>query len=247
MALNLADYDRQAREAVMAFWGNRAAAAKKQAEAGVVDVGERAGVTGGANMDGFVALILDLVRLNGPVGATVHRAAPLLVLPGYFRPTKGWDVLVIHRSVLIAAIELKSHAGPSFSNNFNSRCEEAIGSGHDFRTAQREGRFGPGARPFVAWFMLVEDAPGSRRPVRERFPPRFPAYTEFAGSSYIRRYQLLCQRLTREGLYDVASVISAPRSSVDDGTYSDAGDATGLRSFVSAFAGHVAAEAAWLV
>lgn len=57
---------------------------------------------------------------------------------------------------------------------------------------------------------------------------------------------MLCQRLAREGLYDAAAVIAAPRSSVDDGRYSDAGDATGLRTFASALAGHIAAEAARL-
>ena len=55
MALDLVDYDRKAREAVMAFWGNRDKARQKQIEAGVSDQGERAGVTGGKNMDGFTA------------------------------------------------------------------------------------------------------------------------------------------------------------------------------------------------
>src|SRR5690606_4522789 len=54
MTLELADYERQSKEAVMAFWGNREKARQKQAEAGTLDQGERAGVTGGKNMDGFV-------------------------------------------------------------------------------------------------------------------------------------------------------------------------------------------------
>lgn len=62
MALDLADYETKARDAVMAFWGNREKARQKQVEAGVVDQGERASVTGGKNMDGFVALIKDIVR-----------------------------------------------------------------------------------------------------------------------------------------------------------------------------------------
>jgi hypothetical protein len=48
-----------------------------------------------------------------------------VTLPGYFRPTKLWDVLVIHDKRLLAAIELKSQVGPSFGNNFNNRTEEA--------------------------------------------------------------------------------------------------------------------------
>lgn len=43
MALDLVDYERKAREAVMAFWGNREAARQKQVESGKADQGERAG------------------------------------------------------------------------------------------------------------------------------------------------------------------------------------------------------------
>jgi len=32
----------------------------------------------------------------------------MLILPGFFRPTKLWDFLVLHRGELIAAVELKS-------------------------------------------------------------------------------------------------------------------------------------------
>lgn len=37
MSLNLVNYEAQAREAVKAFWGNRAAAAAKQKELGNLD------------------------------------------------------------------------------------------------------------------------------------------------------------------------------------------------------------------
>jgi hypothetical protein len=65
MTLDLANYEAKAREAVKAFWGNRAAAVAKQKELGRGDQGERAGVTGGKNMDGFIALIQDVIRANG--------------------------------------------------------------------------------------------------------------------------------------------------------------------------------------
>ena len=72
MALDLVDYERKAHEAVMAFWGNREKARQKQVEAGTVDQGERAGVTGGKNMDGFTALVIDLVKANGLEHAAIH-------------------------------------------------------------------------------------------------------------------------------------------------------------------------------
>lgn len=126
----------------MAFWGNRAKARQKQIQVGKSDQGERAGVTGGKNMDGFIALVIDLVRANGLGQAQIHQKRAVLTLPGYFRPTKLWDLLVIHEQQLIAAIELKSQVGPSFGKNFNNRTEEAIGTAHDLWTTYRENAFG---------------------------------------------------------------------------------------------------------
>jgi len=243
MTLDLADYERQSREAVMAFWGNREKARQKQIEAGKVDAGERAGVTAGKNMDGFIALIIDLVHANGLSHAQIHRDRAVVTLPGYYRPTKLWDLLVIHEGRLIAAIELKSQVGPSFGNNFNNRTEEAIGTAHDFWTAYREEAFGKQPRPFVGWLMLVADAPGSRSPVRDR-SPHFPVFAEFQGASYLKRYDVLCQRLVQEQLYTTASLMASPRTAAATGEMAELSDMTGLKTFVTSFAGHIAAEAA---
>jgi len=167
MSIDLADYERKARDSVKAFWGNRAAARQKQIEAGKADQGERASVTSGKNMDGFVALVLDLVEANGLKEAELHRSRKVLTLPGFFRPTKLWDLLILHNGRLVAAFEFKSQVGPSFGNNFNNRTEEALGTATDFWTAFREKAFGDAPRPFIGWLMLVEDAPGSRRGVRD--------------------------------------------------------------------------------
>lgn len=169
----------------------------------------------------------------------------MLPLPGYFRPTKLWDLLVIHQGELIAAIELKSHVGPSFGNNFNNRAEESIGTAHDFWTAYREGAFGKQPRPFAGWLMLVEDAPKSRSPVKDK-SPHFPVSIEFQDASYLKRYDVLCQRLMQEQLYSAAAVIASPRESIKTGSYSDLSSMTSLKTFVSALAGHVAAQASRL-
>ena len=159
MPLDLVDYERKAREATMAFWGNREKARQKQIESGKADQGERAGVTAGKNMDGFLALIIELVTANGLTAAEIFQQRAVLTLPGYFRPTKLWDVLVVNKGRLVAAIELKSQVGPSFGNNFNNRTEEAIGTAHDLWTAYRENAFGKNPKPFVGWMMMVENAP----------------------------------------------------------------------------------------
>lgn len=245
MALDLVNYEQKAREAVEAFWGNRAAAKQKQIESGKADQGERAGVTAGKNMDGFLALAIDIIKANGLAHAEIHQNKAMLTLPGYFRPTKLWDLLVIHKGQLIAAIELKSQIGPSFGNNFNNRTEEAIGTAHDFWTAFREETFGKQPRPFVGWLMMVEDAPESRRPVRDS-SPHFPVSDEFKGASYLNRYDLLCQRLVQERLYTTATVIAAERNAVNSGEFTELSSMTNLRTFVTTLAGHIAAEAARL-
>ena len=62
-------------------------------------------------------------------------------VPGYFRATKDWDLLIVSpHGNLIAAIELKSQIG-SYGNNLNNRTEESLGSADDFWTAYRENTF----------------------------------------------------------------------------------------------------------
>lgn len=243
MPLDLACYEKKAAQSVKAFWGNRAAARQKQTEAGKTDAGSRGAVTAGKNMDGFVALMIDLVKANGLANATIVREGRIpLTLPGYFRPTKQWDMLVLRQNRLIAALELKSQVG-SFGNNFNNRTEEAIGTAQDLWTAFREGSFGDAPRPFVGWLMLVEDAPGSRRPIRDR-SPHFPVRAEFQGASYIERYNLLCKKLVQEQLYTTTAVLASSQTARKTGKFSNVSDMTSLKTFVAAFAGHIAAEAA---
>jgi hypothetical protein len=243
MSLFLANYEIKARKAIGAFWAGREDAKLKQAAKGASDRGERAAVTSGKNLDGFVSLMTELVRGNGLKTADIHLQRRVLTLPGYFRPTKLWDMLVIDQGTLIAALEFKSQVGPSFGNNCNNRAEEAIGTAHDLWTAYRERAFGDVPRPFIGWLMVVEDAPESRAPVRDH-SPHFPVMPDFQSASYLERYHLLCRKLMHEQLYTAASVLATPRSAVRGGKFTDNDDMTSLRSFVTTFAGHIAAAAA---
>ncbi|MDB0529424.1 PaeR7I family type II restriction endonuclease [Ralstonia solanacearum] len=245
MALDLVNYEQKACEAVKAFWGNREAARQKQIESGKADQGERGSVTAGKNMDGFLALVLDIIRANGLNHAEIHQRRAMLTLPGFFRPTKLWDLLVLYKGELIAAIELKSQTGPSFGNNFNNRTEEAIGTAHDLWTAYREEAFGKQPRPFVGWLMMVEDAPESRSPVKDK-SPHFPVLDEFKGASYLKRYDLLCQKLVQEQLYTTAALLASPRSADVTGEFAELSSMTNLKTFVSALAGHIAGAASRL-
>lgn len=243
MPLDLADYETKARGAVRKFWSGRKKAAKKQRAGGKTDQGERSAVTAGNNMNGFIDLVVDIVHANGLVDADIMLQRRLLTLPGYFRPTKLWDLLVLNKGRLVAAIEFKSQVGPSFGNNANNRCEEALGTAVDLKTAFRERAFGESSKPFVGYLMLLEDAPASRKPVTDVWP-NFPLLPDFPGASYADRYNILCKRLMAEELYTAAAVILSPRSVSKSGSYSEMSDMTGLKAFVTTLAGHIAAEAA---
>ncbi len=242
MTIDLANYQEQAREAVKAFWGNRAAARQRQIELGRVDQGSRGEVTAGKNMDGFLDIVQDLVRLNGLGHAQICLDKGVLPLPGYFRSSKEWDMLVLNEGRLIAAVEFKSQVG-SIGKNFNNRTEEAIGSSVDLWTAYREGAFGEQPRPFLGWLMMLEDCPDSRVPVQVK-SPHFAAFPEFNRSSYADRYNILCRKLVQERLYTAATFLLSPRSGVESGEYSELSDLTSLTTFVTTLAGHIAAEAA---
>jgi len=103
MPLDLVRYEEKARQAVKAFWATREAASQKNLQSGRADQGGRGGVTGGKNMNGFLAFMFDIIRANGLAGADIYQQRSMLTLPGYFRPRKQWDLLVMYRGELIAA------------------------------------------------------------------------------------------------------------------------------------------------
>ena len=244
MSLDLANYEVLAQEAIKLFWGSRDAALAKQIESGGRDAGSRGAVTTGRNMDGFLEVGKELVKANGLESAEICVRRRALTLPGYFRSTKLWDMLVVYKGELVAAIEFKSQVGPSFGNNFNNRAEEAIGTAHDFWTAYREGAFGRNSpRPFLGWLMLLEDCPESNSPVVDR-EPHFPVDSSFDSSSYATRYDILCRRLVREGLYNSASLLVSSVDAATDGIHRQLSDLTSLKAFVMEFASHIAKIAA---
>jgi len=249
VGLDLSNYEERTREAVAHFWRSGEQAATNQALKGKKDQGNRGRSTAGTNMDGFVRLIQNIVIANGLPSQSVfiERGAPV-TLPGFYRATKMWDLLVVHHAEkgtrLVAALELKSQVG-SFGNNFNNRCEEAIGTAVDFWTAFREGAFGTSPKPFMGYLMLLQDCPAVHTPVRVE-EQHFNIFADFRGSSYARRYELLCQRLVQEGLYDASTLLLSSDTDGPKGLYSELQSGGGLREWVARLAGHVASVAATL-
>jgi hypothetical protein len=193
--------------AVAHYWQTRSVQRRKQEETGKADQGLRSAVTGGAQMDGFIDLFVDLITQAGIPPNFVFRKRAV-ELPGFFRPTKEWDLLIIRDRTLIAAIEAKSQVGSSFGNNFNNRSEEAIGSALDLWTAFRERAYLDSPQPFLGYFFMLEDCQASNRPVSVQ-EPHFKVFPEFVGASYMKRYELFCRKLVLERHYTAAAFISS--------------------------------------
>jgi hypothetical protein len=137
--------------AVKHFWETRDSQARGQTKS---DQGNRSSVTGGKQLDGFIQLLVQVAKDLGIPESCLYTKGNHL--PGYFRPTKDWDYLIISPiKQLIAAIELKSQVG-SFGNNFNNRTEEALGSAVDLWTAFRENGFPQKQQPWLGYMILVE-------------------------------------------------------------------------------------------
>ena len=227
------DYTDQISAAVEHFWRTRLKQHANQGSAtGKKDAGNRSAVTGGAQLDGFIRLLALILEDAGLVNHEIYTKKT--VLPGYFRPTKDWDLVAVVDGQLLATIEFKSHVGPSFGNNFNNRVEEALGSATDVWTAYREGAFKPSQKPWLGWLMLLEDAPKSQSPVRISEPH----FEEFKEASYAKRYELFCERLVRERLYDATCLLLSDRNNGVNGEYSEPNKEVNFKTFATSLSAH---------
>jgi hypothetical protein len=214
------DIDKRLQEAVQGYWDARAKNKAKQVQSGKIDAGTRGEVTGGTQMGALEVLVADILCDAGLKRLDI-RMRTALELPGYFRATKKWDLIVVSEGQLVLAMEFKSQAGKSIGNNVNNRSEEAVGSAKDIWIAFREGRFGKAPAPFLGYLFLLEDRDNVKTPVSNK-EPYFPVDSvfrgeakksakgeKFLGISYGQRYELLCRRLVLERLYNSACFLMA--------------------------------------
>ncbi|MCX5838800.1 MAG: PaeR7I family type II restriction endonuclease [Deltaproteobacteria bacterium] len=235
----LKDLPALVRRAVARYWETRATQRNKQKQTGKADQGLRSAVTGGAQMDGFIDLFTELIVATGIPAAFVYRNKDV-ELPGFFRPTKEWDLLVVRDNAPLLAIEAKSQVGPSFGNNFNNRTEEAMGSAIDLWTAYREHAYLASPQPFLGYFFMLEDCDASNNPVKVR-EPHFKVFPEFVGASYHRRYELFCRKLVLERHYTASAFITSTAGDGSRGLFSTPADDLSLELFAKILVGHLTA------
>ena len=230
------------RKAIQHYWKTRTGQLSPRRRGGKVrDQGRRAEVTGGKQLDGFLWVIRDLLKDAGIPNAEVFTGQVDSYLPGYFRPTKRWDLLAITDGNLLASIEVKSQAGPSYGNNFNNRIEEAIGNAHDFWRAYQQGAFKTPMKPFLGYLMLLEDDAASTKPVREN-EPHYEVLPEFKNASYAKRYQTFCEKAFREGLYDATAFLMSNKAGGLKGAFIEPSPELSFKKLAAAIHGRAVAH-----
>lgn len=212
--------------ALLAYWTARDEAALAQRQRGTSDVGGRAGVTSGGHLDRVAQLLARVCRAAGAPPDQVFYKAPTddphrrtlmqvgCTLPGYFRPTKDWDVVVWANGAPIVAVELKSQNGPSYSNNANNRAEEALGNAVDLHRAYAGGLLP--VHPWLGYAYVIEhdlDSSVARGHGDTGFLPKTPHFQTW---SYQSRVRDLGHLMVEEGLYDAAWTVATSRPNCPD-------------------------------
>ncbi len=226
------DVEAELGKAVKHYWKTRTYQHKRQGEkSGQKDAGNRSAVTGGKHADGFVKLVSNIVSDAGLSDATIFTTQKKQrTLPGFFRPTKEWDLVIVSGSDLVGAVEVKSQVG-SFGNNFNNRVEEAVGNATDFWTAYKKGVFRPSQKPWLGYIFMLEEHKTSVRPTRRIDLKPFSVDEAFQERSYARRYELVCERLVRELLYDAACFFTSSAKTGIRGAFDQPNQELSIRNF----------------
>lgn len=241
--------DAEIKKAVIAFWQTRS---------------DGNGVLSGKTLHAFLEIVEKTVKASGLPKAEVYSGKNSSQLPGFFRPHKCWDAVVINNGKLIAAIEFKSQVG-SIGNNFNNRTEEVLGSATDLKAAIEENAFGLDADIFTGYLILVEKSSESMATpmVRMNYFQVMPGfllneadretkyvknatgkYAQLPGISYLDRYDVMCKRLMLKGLYTGASVVAVPNEDHHLGRYEAVSPETSIITFLTKLQGHCQTAAA---
>ncbi|MCY4067679.1 MAG: restriction endonuclease [Acidimicrobiaceae bacterium] len=209
MPEKLPDYSASVQAAVADYWAVRRSQADESQSRGVLNTGIRAEVTGGRHLDALHELVVSVFVDAGISARLIDvKRRPIA---GYFRRDKSWDIVVMVADRVVGIVELKSMAGSSPGQNYNNRTDEALGQAVDVWKAVEREIIRP-QRPWLGYFMLLEDNAAFTAPVSSRqvvWSPD-PAFNE---ASYADRYVIFFERMVRERLLDAACVVLADKDS----------------------------------
>ena len=173
--------------------------------------GNRGVMIGGGAMNGF-AYADQVVALSAGVpedDIIISRSAQdrRATLPGFFRPSKNFDFVIIQNQIPVVALEFKS-INSSFGNNMNNRADEAIGQGTDLN-AMYDGNGISAGDFFSGYILCMADTEDSRRVTREITLPLINLNIEMNRLSYQGRGDAMCLRLEEECTWTCTSFLSS--------------------------------------
>ncbi len=197
-----------------------------------------------SRLEGFQALVSRLLVDNDLPDARVHTRHEL-ELPGFFMPTRKWDMVVMHEGRLVAALGIKARTAQASENGLVAMTEEAICTGKEMDTLCRRQAFGPGLRPWFGWLVLQEDSPAITRPAPAT-ATFFRILPEYRNSSQAERCERLLRELERHRLFDACALLLCNEERKESGDYREPARDLGIKPFLAHLAGHAGVFAACL-
>ena len=195
------------KEALFQMYENLNEAETRQVERGVRDQGARSQVTGGKHLDCVAEIIKNDLIECGFSNDEVYYKDKCLRLPGWYRPSKDWDLLAFDKESLLAILELKS-INSSFGNNANNRSEESLGSAIDAAYAIKNELIPFScAPPLLGYVLIVRICDDSTREGAKSQKSVYPIDSVFCNTSYFQRLTILCRRLLAERIYQSVWVV----------------------------------------
>ncbi|MGH3416358.1 MAG: PaeR7I family type II restriction endonuclease [Actinocrinis sp.] len=176
---------------------------EKSKAGGKAQQGRRSSVTGGAHLDGLNKLVVEQIERAGMTGLT-FRANKKATVPGYYRPSKAWDLAVLKDDLPLLVVEYKSMYG-SEGNNLNNRFDEVFGVAEDVRQAMEHGLLPQSL--LRAYVFVMGMTPKSTASVKIG-KVIGKADPEFTDASYLDRAAIMCRRLHETGLYHMTWAVA---------------------------------------
>ncbi len=127
-------------------------------------------------------------------------------IPGYYRRSKSWDVVAMHKGHLVGVVELKSQVG-SEGNNGNNRIEEALGNTFDAAKAQELNQAFGLLPVWTAFCIVFGSNPSAARPVQMRSAPLYRIDPVFDGMTYGDQWAIAVERFVLTGAYDAGWMV----------------------------------------
>jgi len=91
--------------------------------------------------------------------------------------------------------------------------------------------------------MMLEHHPRSISAQRPRKLPHYPMRSEFQGISYAQRYEIFCERLVRERLYDATCFLMSSQRGGLAGEYIEPNQELSFRNFAAMLSARASAFA----